>query len=111
MAFIAAGAADDKKAMDIVILDLQGVSLITDYFLICTGRSATQVQSIAQHIEEKLEEQEVHMLRREGYREARWILLDYGHIVVHIFQEEDRAFYNLERLWGDAKVVDWRPTG
>jgi len=101
---LAAAAASDKKARDIVILDLEGVSLIADYFVVCSANSTTQVQAIADNIEEKLEEKGIKPLRKEGYREARWILLDYGSCVVHVFVEDDRRFYNLEKLWGDAKA-------
>lgn len=98
-----AKAASDKKAKDITILDMQNISMVTDYFIICSANSTTQTQAIADNIEEKLEEAGVKLLHKEGYREGRWILLDYGTCVVHIFVEEDRNFYNLERLWGDAK--------
>lgn len=103
----AAKAAEDKKAKDIVILDIADISIVTDYFIICSGNSATQVKAIAENIEEKLEEKGIKLQRKEGIREGRWILLDYGDLVVHIFQEEERNYYNLERLWGDAKVVDF----
>lgn len=99
-----AEAASDKKARDILILDMNGISPVTDYFVICSANSTTQVQAIADNIVEKLEEQGLKPLHKEGYREARWILLDYGICVAHIFVEEDRYFYNLERLWGDAKA-------
>ncbi|VBB06800.1 ribosomal silencing factor during starvation [Lucifera butyrica] len=98
-----AAAADDKKARDIVILDMQGISSVTDFFVICSANSTTQVAAIADNIEEKLSEKGINPLHKEGYREAHWILLDYGTCVVHIFIEEDRNFYNLERLWGDAQ--------
>lgn len=98
-----AAAASDKKAQDIVILDMDGVSLVTDYFIIASANSSTQVKAIADNIEEKLAEQGTKLLHREGYREGRWILLDYGSCIAHVFVEEDRRFYNLERLWGDAK--------
>lgn len=98
-----AAAASDKKAQDIVILDMDNVSLVADYFIICSANSTTQVKAISDNIEEKLSEQGIHALRREGYREGRWVLLDYGYCIAHIFIEEDRRFYNLERLWGDAK--------
>lgn len=107
---IIAKAADEKKARDIVILDMQGVSLIADYFLICHGNSTTQVRAIADNIAEKLKEQGIAPLRREGMDDAHWVLLDYGHCVVHIFTEEDRNFYGLERLWGDAKQVEFQPS-
>ncbi|MCX7780844.1 MAG: ribosome silencing factor [Negativicutes bacterium] len=99
----AAAAASEKKARDIVILDMRELTPVTDYFVICSANSTTQVQAIADNIEEKLLEQGVKPLAKEGYREARWILLDYGACVVHVFMEEDRQFYNLERLWGDAE--------
>jgi ribosome-associated protein len=101
---LVARAASDKKARDIVILDMEGVSLVADYFIICSANSTTQVQAIADNIEKKLDEQGIKLLRKEGHREARWVLLDYGSSVAHIFVEEDRQFYNLERLWGDAKA-------
>ncbi len=102
---IAVQAAKDKKAEDITVLDIRKVSIIADYFLICTGRSGTQVQAIAENIQEKLKKEDLDALRREGFREGRWVLLDYGDVVIHVFQEAERQFYNLERLWGDAPVV------
>jgi ribosome-associated protein len=100
-------AADDKKAQDITILDLKEVSSVTDYFVICTGSTATQTKAIADNIEEKLEQDHnLRLLRREGYQSGSWILLDYGSVVVHIFKPEERDFYNIERLWGDAKTLD-----
>lgn len=105
MAAIAAEAAEDKKAKDVKTLQIKELSIITDYFVICSANSTTQVKAIADNIEEKLEEQGVRPLHREGMREGRWILLDYGDVVVHAFQEEERTYYNLERLWGDAKTV------
>lgn len=96
-------AAEERKAQNTIVLDLRGVSLIADFFMICSAGSSIRAQAIAQHIKEKLEEEGVPLLRQEGYQEARWILLDYGWVVIHIFQEEERQFYNLERLWGDAR--------
>jgi ribosome-associated protein len=104
---LVAAAASGKKARDIVILDMEGVSLVTDHFVICSANSTTQVKAITDGIEEKLEEQGIKALRKEGYREARWVLLDYGDCVAHIFVEDDRRFYNLERLWGDAKAYTY----
>jgi ribosome-associated protein len=101
-----ANAARAKKAKDIVIMDLQGISIIADYFVICTGASNIQLKAISDHIDEKLaEEENLSPLRIEGQKDARWILMDYGGVVVHIFQEEERLYYNLERLWGDAKFT------
>jgi ribosome-associated protein len=102
LALIISKAADEKKAEDILIMDMQGVTVITDYFVICTGRSGIQVQAITDNIEEKMEEAGIRVSHREGYREAKWVLLDYGSVIVHVFQDEDRAFYDLERLWADA---------
>ena len=103
---VACKAAEEKKAFDIVVLDIKGVSVLCDYFLICSGHSGTQVRSIAENIEEKLSEKGVEPKRREGLRESRWVLLDYGDLVVHVFREEERDFYKLEHLWADAEVVN-----
>ncbi|OPX87936.1 MAG: Ribosomal silencing factor RsfS [Pelotomaculum sp. PtaB.Bin104] len=105
MVNIAVQAAEDKKAQDLIVLDISGISVIADYFVICSGRSATQVQAIAENIQEMLEKAGVNALRREGFREGNWVLLDYGDVIIHVFQEADRQFYKLERLWGDAQVV------
>ncbi|HOV78845.1 MAG TPA: ribosome silencing factor [Bacillota bacterium] len=102
---VAVKAAEDKKALDITVLDIRKVSIVADYFIICSGRSRAQVQAIVGNIIEKLEEEGVFALRREGFREGGWVLVDYGDVVVHVFQEAERQFYNLERLWGDARVV------
>ncbi len=105
VAVFAAEAAEDKKAKDVVILDIHDISVVCDYFVICSGLSSTQVKAIAENIETKLEEKGIRKLRIEGFKDGRWVLLDYGSVVVHVFQENDRLFYNLEHLWGDAKVV------
>lgn len=97
-----AEAASDKKASDILFIDMKNVSLVADYFIICSGNSVPQVKAIADNIEEKLHEAGHEMIHREGYREGRWILLDYGTCVAHVFLTEEREFYHLERLWGDA---------
>ncbi|MDR3589290.1 MAG: ribosome silencing factor [Negativicutes bacterium] len=104
---LVASAASDKKARDIVILDMEGITLVADHFVICSANSTTQVQAIADNIEEKLAEKGIKPLRKEGYRDSHWVLLDFGDCVVHIFVEEDRRFYNLERLWGDAKAAKY----
>lgn len=91
-------AAEDKKATDVLTFDVEGVSGITDAFVICSAKSTIQVQAIADHIEEELKKQGVEMLHQEGHRAGRWILLDFGDCIVHVFEEEERQFYNLERL-------------
>ncbi len=98
--------AEKKKARDITILDISKISIIADFFVICTGSSSVNVQAIAGEIVERVKEEFGGLTpRMEGYREGRWVLLDYGDVVIHVFQEEERRFYNLERLWGDATVV------
>lgn len=105
LARLAADTADDKKARDVVILDLRGLSVIADYFVICSANSRTQVQAIADAIEEKLGENGLVCKGFEGRDEGRWILIDFGDVVAHVFQDEERSFYGLERLWGDAPRV------
>jgi ribosome-associated protein len=107
IALLACKAIDDKKGKDITILKLEGISLITDYFVICNGNSRTQTQAISDNLEEELGKAGFTTGRREGYAEGRWILLDYGSLIVHIFQNEERQFYNLERLWGDAPLTKY----
>lgn len=102
---IAVQAAENKKALDVTVLDISEVSIIADYFIICSGRSGTQVQAIVENIQEELKKSEMLALRREGFREANWVLLDYGDVIIHVFQGTEREFYNLERLWGDARIV------
>jgi ribosome-associated protein len=99
-------AAEDKKAMNVVTLNLQGISLIADFFVICHGNSETQVQSIATEAKKKAQEHGVRVRGFEGANTARWILLDLGDVVMHVFHRDDREYYNIERLWSDAKVVE-----
>ena len=103
---LAAKAADDKRAEDIVALNMQGISLIADYFLICHGNSEKQVQAIAREMKEKAEEAGIHVKRLEGFDEAKWVLVDMGDVVAHVFHRDERMYYNLERLWGDAPLED-----
>jgi ribosome-associated protein len=98
-------AAQDRKAIDLRVLDLATVSDFTDYFLIMTGSSERQVRAIADAIDERLRLGKVRPLHTEGYKNGQWILLDYGDFVVHIFDEERRELYSLERLWNDAPDV------
>lgn len=102
---IAAAAADDKSGEDLVALDVSGPLPLTDVFLLVTGRNERNVQSIASEVEDKLNESGAKTLRREGKAEGRWVLLDFGDLVVHVFHEEDRMYYALERLWKDCPVV------
>jgi ribosome-associated protein len=104
-AFAAAEAAQDKKARDVLVLDIHNISVIADYFVICTGNSRIQVQAIAQGIEERLDAAGVRCRGREGRDEARWILLDFGDVVVHVFIEEERRLFGLERLWSEASRI------
>jgi ribosome-associated protein len=101
----AAAAADSKQAEDLVALDVSGPLPLTDVFLLATGRNERNVVAIAGEIEDQLIESGSKPLRREGRAEGRWILLDFGDLVVHVFHEEDRAYYSLERLWKDCPVL------
>ena len=103
---IAARAATEKKATDLVVLDLREVASFTEYFLICTGASKRQVQAISNSVEESLLESAKRPLHIEGYSSAEWILLDYGDFIVHVFSQASRRFYDLERLWRDAPRVE-----
>jgi|ERR1041384_534826 ribosome-associated protein len=102
---IAAHAASEKKATDMVLLDLRKIASFTEFFLICTGASTRQVQAISNAIEETLRKDGKRPLHIEGYSSAEWILLDYGDFIVHIFSPASRRFYDLERLWRDAPRV------
>jgi ribosome-associated protein len=106
LAVLAAIAASDKFATDIVALDVSEHMPLTDVFVMATGRSERMVQSIANEVDDRLTEAGHSSLRREGQTEGRWILLDFGHIIVHVFHEEERLFYQLERLWRDCPVVE-----
>ena len=102
---IAALAADAKGGEDLVALDVSGPLPLVDIFLLVTGRSERNVAAIADEIEDRLLESGHKRLRREGRQESRWILLDFGDLVVHVFHEEERMYYGLERLWKDCPVV------
>ena len=99
-------STQEANATDIVVLDLRGLTILADYFVIASGRSTIQVKSIAERIEDQLLEQGEKPLRREGFNEGRWIILDYSGVMVHIFRQEEREFYQLERLWGDAPLLN-----
>jgi len=102
---VAAHAALEKKAVDLAVLDLQGLSSIADFFIVCSARSTTQAETIAEAVRGALRSEGVRPRHNEGSAESGWILLDYGDVVVHVFLDETRGFYALERLWGDAPLV------
>ncbi len=95
----------DKKGEDIVVLDIRGMSIIADFFVVCSGKSTLQVQAISDAVEEKLERAGVQIRRREGYDQGRWIVLDTGDVMVHLFNAEEREFYKLERLWTNGDNI------
>lgn len=98
-------AVEDKKALNPLILDITKVSLVADYFVICSGRTDVQVRAIAREVEDRLAEEGVHPRKVEGKSEGTWILLDYSDFVVHVFRQQEREYYHLERLWADAEQV------
>ncbi|PCN48250.1 ribosome silencing factor [Curtobacterium sp. 'Ferrero'] len=102
---LAAVAADAKQAEDLVALDVTGPLQLTDVFLLATGRNERNVLSIADEVEDRLIQAGAKPLRREGRAEGRWVLIDFGEIVVHVFHEEDRQYYSLERLWADCPTI------
>lgn len=97
---------NNKKAEDTKAIDIAGVSIIADYFLITSGNSTAQVRALAEELEYKLSQQGVEPLRIEGLQTATWIILDYGSVVIHIFHRDTRQFYNLERLWADGREIE-----
>lgn len=101
----AVDVASDKKASDIILLDIRDVSAIADYFVICSASNSRQLQAIADAIEEELQKQGGRLLHREGVAETGWLLLDFGDVIVHIFAAKEREYYRLERLWSEAKTV------
>lgn len=106
LAKIAVAGLEDKKADDIRIIDISEVSVMADYFIIASGTNRNQVQAMADNVEEKLHDAGIHPRQIEGYHTANWILMDFNDIIVHIFNEEDRLFYNLEKIWLDGKLID-----
>ena len=101
----AVAALEDKKAEDITVIDITGVSSIADYFIIADGNNKNQVQAMVDNVQEELFKAGYEMKQMEGYREGNWILLDFGDIIIHIFDKENRLFYDLERIWKDGKEV------
>jgi ribosome-associated protein len=105
IALQAASAASDKKARDIVVLDIHELTPMADYFVICTANSGPQMEAIARAVRDKMTELGLRCRGTEGLDEARWVLMDFGDLVVHVFRQEERDFYHIERLWGDARNV------
>ena len=95
----------NKKGFDVKVLNVHDVTLIANYFILCSAVNTKQAQSIADEVEDKIEEDNVSIIRKEGYREGRWILIDTGDILVHIFVKDERQHYDLDRLWDDAPVI------
>ncbi|WP_067621579.1 ribosome silencing factor [Alicyclobacillus acidiphilus] len=101
----AAAAAQDKKATDVVVLNVQALTPMADFFVICSATSRPQVEAVTRAVRDDLESVGVSCRGVEGMEEARWVLLDFGDVVVHVFRPEEREFYHIERLWGDAEIV------
>lgn len=106
MAKLAIEALEEKKAADIKILDISGVSVLADYFIIASGTNRNQVQAMVDEVEERLYKAGYEPKQIEGYQTANWILMDYQDIIVHVFDEENRLFYDLERIWRDGSLVE-----
>lgn len=98
-------ALEDKKAEDIKILDISNISVMADYFILASGTNRNQIQAITDNVQEKLHKSGVNLKQIEGYETANWVLLDYGDVIVHVFDKENRLFYDLERIWADGKIV------
>ncbi len=101
----AVSLAEEKKGINIILLNLKDISLVTDYFMLVTGNSVTQVKAITDHLDKNLPTQGIPVLRVEGLPQATWALIDCGDLVVHVMTPDTREFYNLERLWGDAEAM------
>ncbi len=106
MAKIAYKALADKKASDIRVIDISGISVLADYFIIADGSNQNQIEAMRDAVEEAMYQAGVKLKQTEGNRNSSWVLMDYGEIIVHVFSKEDRLFYDLERIWGDGKFMD-----
>ena len=105
LAKAAVDIASDKKASDVLLLDIRDITTIADYFVICNGTNTRQIQAIAESLQEELKKQGAQLLYREGVADTGWILLDFGDVIIHIFGPKEREYYRLERLWSEAKTV------
>jgi ribosome-associated protein len=110
-ALAAGGGGATKLGADVVILDVRNLIVITDYFVIATGGTERQVRTIVEAVEKALKDSGERPVRREGQSEGRWVLLDYVDVVVHVFAQEERGYYDLERLWRDAPTLEWEEEG
>lgn len=106
MARLVIAALEDKKAEDIKVIDISGVTVIADYFIIAGGNNRSQIQALCDNVEEKMGRAGYHLKQAEGYDTANWILMDFRDVIVHIFDRENRLLYDLERIWGDGKQID-----
>lgn len=106
MAKIAYHALDEKKGEDICIIDIAGISVLADYFIIANGSSESQVQAMVDNVEEEMHKAGYSLKQREGYGSGNWVLLDFGDVIVHVFDKENRLFYDLERIWRDGKNIE-----
>ena len=107
MAKIAYDALDEKKAEDIKVIDITGVTVMADNFIIANGNSDSQVRALVDNVQEKLYKAGYEMKQLEGYRQGSWILMDFNDVIIHIFDKENRLFYDLERIWKDGKEIDF----
>lgn len=103
---IAYNALDEKKGIDIKAIDISEISILADYFIIASGSNPNQVHALCDNVTDKLAKAGYSTKRTEGYNNADWILIDYGDIIIHIFDKESRSFYNLERIWADGKMIE-----
>lgn len=106
MAKLAIGALEEKKAEDIRVIDISEVSVIADYFIIATGSNRSQIQALSDNVQERMAGAGFDMKQVEGYNTANWILMDFGDVIIHVFDKENRLFYNLERIWRDGKAIE-----
>lgn len=106
IAKLAITALEDKKAEDIKVIDISEISVIADYFIIANGTNRSQIQTLSDHVEEILGKEGVQLKQVEGYDNANWILLDFRDVIIHIFDKENRLFYDLERIWRDGKLIE-----
>lgn len=106
IAKLAIKALDDKKAEDIKVIDISEVSVIADYFIIANGTNRSQIQALSDNVEEMLGRAQIPLKQVEGYDNANWVLLDFHDVIIHIFDKENRLFYDLERIWRDGKMIE-----